>query len=230
MSMEIMNNYTNHSTDVAKKYDSAAKKEQANTTYSNVNDYSKNLQDKYSYMNTGTTSVSGIPTTVTVSSAYLKKCMNNPEEAKKLEENLSAIPDGVNYLKNYVRAHGLGSPVVTYVSYTVDDNGNVTMASGSTNDPDGRIAKENAEKAAKEKREEEKKAADKRAAKRIAEEKTEKKRVKEELAEKMAEKSSNDEVLISFTGNSVVSVTQSVASALSENPGVETVAGFDVKA
>lgn len=37
----------------------------------NVNDYSKYLQGKYSYMNTGTVSMQGIPTTVSVSSAFL---------------------------------------------------------------------------------------------------------------------------------------------------------------
>ena len=66
---------------------------QIKTGFSNVNDYSKYLQEKYSYMNTGKTSMSGIPTTVTVSSAFLKKCMNDPEKAKYLEENLEAIPD-----------------------------------------------------------------------------------------------------------------------------------------
>ncbi len=35
----------------------------------------------------------GIPTTVSVSSAFLQKCMNDPEKAKYLEENLAAIPD-----------------------------------------------------------------------------------------------------------------------------------------
>lgn len=31
----------------------------------------------------------GIPTTISVSSAFLKKCMNDPEKAKYLEENLA---------------------------------------------------------------------------------------------------------------------------------------------
>ena len=35
----------------------------------------------------------GVPTTVSVSSAFLQKCMNDPEKAKYLEENLAAIPD-----------------------------------------------------------------------------------------------------------------------------------------
>ena len=69
------------------------KTEQIKTGYSNVNDYSKYLQGKYHYMNTGTTSMQGVPTTVSVSSAFLQKCMNDPEKAKYLEENLAAIPD-----------------------------------------------------------------------------------------------------------------------------------------
>lgn len=37
------------------------KTEQIKTGYSNVNDYSKYLQGKYSYMNTGTISMQGVP-------------------------------------------------------------------------------------------------------------------------------------------------------------------------
>lgn len=44
--------------------------EQIKTGYSNVRDYSGYLQGKYSYMNRGTTSMEGIPTTVTVSDAF----------------------------------------------------------------------------------------------------------------------------------------------------------------
>ncbi len=58
-----------------------------------VNDYSKYLQGKYNYMNSGTTSMQGVPTTVSVSGAFLKKCMNDPEKAKYLEENLAALSD-----------------------------------------------------------------------------------------------------------------------------------------
>ena len=54
------------------------KTEQIKTGYSNVNDYSKYLQGKYHYMNTGTTSMQGVPTTVSVSSAFIQKCMNDP--------------------------------------------------------------------------------------------------------------------------------------------------------
>ncbi len=38
------------------------------------------LQGKYHYMNIGLTSMQGIPTTVSVSSAFLQKCMNDPKK------------------------------------------------------------------------------------------------------------------------------------------------------
>ena len=97
--MEITNNYSDYRkgyTNTAKEGNvitstvelktskaDVTKTEQIKTGYSNVNDYSKYLQGKYDYMNTGTTSMQGIPTTVSVSSAFLKKCMNDSEKAEK---------------------------------------------------------------------------------------------------------------------------------------------------
>ena len=46
-----------------------------------------------------------------------------------------------------------GSPTMTYCNISFDENGNITMMSGCTNDPDGKIAKENAEKKAEEAKE-----------------------------------------------------------------------------
>ncbi|MFR5401034.1 MAG: hypothetical protein ACLTH3_14010 [Lachnospira sp.] len=123
------------------------KTEQIKTGYSNVNDYSKYLQGKYHYMNIGLTSMQGIPTTVSVSSAFLQKCMNDPEKAKYLEENLAAIPDCTKDTINGC----LGT--VTNQSYMIDANGNIIETVSGTNDPDGKIAKENAERKAKENRE-----------------------------------------------------------------------------
>ena len=66
-------------------------------------------------MNTGTTSMQGVPTTVSVSSAFLQKCMNDPEKAKYLEENLAAIPDCAKSAVNGC----LGT--LTNLSYKVDE-------------------------------------------------------------------------------------------------------------
>ena len=54
---------------------------------------------------------------------------------------------------------------LTNLSYKVDENGNISVAISGTNDPDGKIAKENAERKAKENREKEEKIKEKRAAK-----------------------------------------------------------------
>lgn len=202
------------------------KTEQIKTGYSNVNDYSKYLQGKYSYMNTGKISMQGVPTTVSVSSAFLQKCMNDPEKAKYLEENLAAIPDCVKSLNNYVKM-APGSPVVTYAIYKIDENGNISIMSGSTNDPDGKIAKENAERKAQEKKAAEEKAAKKRAEKKAAEEKAAEERAEKRAAEEVRIESG--EYTISATGTDVKAVTQSVVSAALGTSAPMGVS-FDVKA
>lgn len=199
-------------------------KQAGSTKESNVNDYSKYLQGKYNYMNAGTTSMEGVPTTVSVSSAFLKKCMNDPEKAKYLEENLAAIPDGVKSLCNYVKM-APGSPVVTYVTYKIDDNGNITMMSGSTNDPDGKIAKENAERKAKEKKEQEEKAAKKREEKKAEEEKAAKWRAERKA---LMEGGEAGTFTVSTAGTDVKSVTQSLIAAVS-GTSTPTGASFDIK-
>lgn len=254
MSMEITRSYHNYAADnadTAKKANSTdsrngidevktstvelktstsgvTRTEQIKTGFSNVNDYSKYLQEKYHYMNTGKTSMFGIPTTVTVSGAFLKKCMNDPENAKYLEENLAAIPNCVKSLDAYTRMMP-GNPVCTYSNYIIDDNGNITCMSGCTNDPDGKIARENAERRAKEKRVAEEKAAERRAEKKAAEEKAAKKRAEKAQAEEQITKIGAKEISIYATGNSVKKVTKSIISAMSTNTGTG-VGGFDVKA
>ena len=167
-------------------------------------------------MNTGTTSMQGVPTTVSVSGVFLKKCMNDPEKAKYLEENLAAIPDSVKSLCNSVKM-APGSPVVTYATYKIDDNGNISMMSGSTNDPDGKIARENAERKAKEKK--------------AAERRKEKKAAEEKAAERRAERKERMEgtFTVSATGTDVKSVTQNIVAAVSGTSS-PTGGSFDIKA
>ena len=153
----------------------------------------------------------GVPTTVSVSGVFLKKCMNDPEKAKYLEENLAAIPDSVKSLCNSVKM-APGSPVVTYATYKIDDNGNISMMSGSTNDPDGKIARENAERKAKEK-----KAAERRKEKKAAERRAERK-------ERM-----EGTFTVSATGTDVKSVTQNIVAAVSGTSS-PTGGSFDIKA
>ena len=181
------------------------KTEQIKTGYSNVNDYSKYLQGKYHYMNIGLTSMQGIPTTVSVSSAFLQKCMNDPEKAKYLEENLAAIPDCTKDTINGC----LGT--VTNQSYMIDANGNIIETASCTNDP-------------KENREKEEKIKEKRAAKKAEEEKAAKKR-----AEKSAERKETGDYTLSVTGNDVKSMTQSLV-AESVSISAPDRSSFDIKA
>lgn len=194
------------------------RKEEIKTGFKNTNDYSKYLQEKYSYMNTATTSMEGVPVTVSVSGAFIKTCMNNPEKAAYLEENLAAIPNCIKRSVEYTKTMP-GNPVMTYCNVSFDENGNITMTSGCTNDPDGKIARENAQRKAEEKKAAEEKAAKKRAEKKEAEEK---------LAEKPAEKV--DRFELTFTGSSVESITQIVTERMmSGNTSVPVTSGFDMK-
>jgi len=102
-------------------------------------DYAKVLQKKYSYCNSSAR-INGVQTSVSVSSSFLEKCAKDPEKAAYLEENLAAIPDCISSLK----AKCLGT--ITNVSYQIDSNGEITAIMSGTNDPDGKIARENAEK------------------------------------------------------------------------------------
>ena len=202
MAMEITDNYSSYTTSTVKLKTSTpgvTRTEQIRTGYKNVNDYSQYLQGKYSYMNTGTTSMQGVPTTVSVSSAFLKKCMNDPEEAKYLEENLAALPD----CASYAVSHAQGT--LTSIEYRIDANGNITGILSGTNDPDGKIAKENAKRKAQEKKAAEEKAAKRRAEKKAEEEKAAERRAEKKEAEERRRETG--EYTISATDTDIKAVT-----------------------
>lgn len=139
------------------------KTEQIKTGYDSVRDYSSYLRSKYAYMNAGTVSMDGVPTTVSVSGAFLQKCGNDPEKAKYLEENLAALPDCAKLAVAGCQG------TLTSLSYQIDANGNITVISSGSSDPDGRIARENAARKAREQKAEEERAAKSREEKEIAE-------------------------------------------------------------
>ena len=193
--------------------------EEANKqTNRTTEDYTKQLNDKFNYINKPTT-IEGIPTTVSVSPAFIKKCANDPEKAKFLEENLKVIPDCVRSLKNYTKTMA-GSPVVTYTAYQIDENGNISMMSGCTNDPDGKIARENSQKKAKENKEKaeklEEKRAEKRAAKRAEEEKAEEKRRQNAVLESRGEIAAPQKSFsFTVTGSNVEEIAEKISSVAS---------------
>lgn len=203
------NNVTTSTVELKTSTAGVTKTAQIKTGYSNVNDYSKYLLGKYHYMNTGTNSMQGIPTTVLVSGEFLQKCMNDPEKAKYLEENLAAIPDCVKIAINGCQG------TLTNLSYQIDANGNISVAISGTNDPDGKIARENAERKAKETKEAEKKAEKRR---------SEQKAKDEKLAEQRAEKRKQEEKQYSLKIN--VKDVSDLTGKLAKLLGTSTYAGL----
>ncbi len=223
MSIEINSGVTSQVMDLKTSTPGVTRKEEVKTGFKNVDDYLKYLQEKYDYMNAGSTSMQGVPVNVNVSKAFLQKCKDNPEKAAYLEENLKVIPDCVKSLCSAVSAAS-GSPVVTYASYNIDENGNISCTSGSTNDPDGKIARENAKKKAEENR-----AAKEKVEKKRAEKKAEQERIEKRRVEKAEAKDKTDEFTISAVGTDVKSITSQLINSISSGTTNGTV-GFDVKA
>ena len=139
-----------------------------------------------------------------------------PGKAKYLEENLAALPDCAKSAVSSCRG------TLTNLSYSVDANGNISVAISGTSDPDGKIAKENAERWAKEKKAAEEKAAERR---------KEKKEEEEKAAERRAERKERMEgtFTVSATGTDVKSITQNIVAAVSGTSS-PTGGSFDIKA
>ena len=100
------------------------------------------LKQKYG-VNAANKTIEGIPASISVSPAFLQEALKNPEKMQWLEENLEAM----QHLNT-----GMFAGTLTSVSYSIDDKGEITMITSGTSDPDGRIARENAERRQEEKR------------------------------------------------------------------------------
>ena len=147
--------------------------------------------------------------------------MNDPEKATYLEENLAALPECA---KSAVAGC---QGTLTNLSYKIDGNGNISVAISGTSDPDGKIAKENAERKAKEKKAQEEKAAKRREEKKAEEEKAAERRAEKKAAEEA--RTETGEYTVSATGTDIKAVTQKVIAA-SLGTSVPTGASFDIKA
>ena len=126
---------------------------------------------------------------------------------------------------SYAVSHAQGT--LTSISYEIDANGNITGITSGTNDPDGKIARENAERKAKEKKAAEEKAAERRKEKKAEEEKAAERRAEKKAAEEA--KTETGEYTISATGTDIKSVTEKVIAAMS-GTSAPTGASFDIKA
>ena len=216
MSIGINGGVTSQIMELKTSTPGVARKEEVKTGFARLNDNSKYLQGKSDHMNTGTTNMHGVPTTVTVSSAFLKQCNYDPEKAAYLEENLAAIPQCIKDSASYI-GRAPGSPTMTYCNISVDDKGNISMTSGSTNDPDGKIARENAKRKAEE---------EKAAEKKLAERSVKKKAEEEKNQERLEKKTQNAHYDYSVTGSSIKDITSKMLEIMT-NSGTNT--GVDLK-
>lgn len=218
MSMEIGSGVTSQIMELKTSKPGVTRKEEIKTGFKSVDDYSRYLQEKYDYMNKGTVSMQGVPTTVTVSNAFLEKCKDDPQKAAWLEENLAAIP---NCAKMAVGAC-LGT--LTSLQYMCDENGNLSVAISGSSDPDGKIAKENAKRKAAEER-----AAKEKTERKRAEKKAERERIKKHRARMAEEDDTTEDFNISIVGTDIRSIT----AQLSEKAGfgaMNGIVGIDLKA
>ena len=218
MSMEIGSGVTSQIMELKTSKPGVTRKEEIKTGFKSVDDYSRYLQEKYDYMNKGTVSMQGGPTTVTVSNAFLEKCKDDPQKAAWLEENLAAIP---NCAKMAVGAC-LGT--LTSLQYMCDEKGNLSVAISGSSDPDGKIAKENAKRKAAEER-----AAKEKTERKRAEKKAEQERIKKHRARMAEEDDTTEDFNISIVGTDIRSIT----AQLSEKAGfgaMNGIVGIDLKA
>ena len=218
MPMDINSNYINYTSQTNyKNQTDKTKDNEEKQKHISAKDYEKSLFEKFEYLGKQT-SMEGVPVNVSVSPAYIRKCANDPEQAKYLEENLKDIPNSVKSLCDYVKC-ATGGAVVTFANISIDANGNITCQSGSTNDPDGKIAKENAERKAKEQK--------------AKKEKLEKKRAEEKEAEKRAEEKENGDnstFNITVKGTDIKTVTKQIMSNFSSiSVGTSKLTSVDVK-
>ena len=95
--------------------------------FENLQEYTKYLSDKYG-VNAGQRMISGVPTTINVSSAFIKEAFENPDKRKFLEENLEAMQS----LEVALRTQAIISPSseMTHAGFIVDESGNISMFSG----------------------------------------------------------------------------------------------------
>ena len=221
-----INSYNNYATETANTGKSTSKESAASESkqYGNASEYAKYLSGKYAYFGK-TASVYGVPTTVTVSKVYLQKCANDPEEAKVLERNLSSVPECTRQGEARLKA-APGSPVTIYRNVVIDENGHISSVSGCTNDPDGKIARENALKQAQKKKDREKRLAEKRAEKKDREEKLEELRAK-----RKAERESMQTREVTVIGNDMRDMTEKMIKAISNsnNSALSGTIGIDIE-
>lgn len=175
MAITEVNNVTY--TDYETKTQKGSNENKTEKTYRNAREYGNYLTEKYDCLTN-----KNYP--VTINSSLLQKAAGDEKTAQWLEYNLSIMPQAIAKEKAMIEARG--AKIVSY-NCTINGYDSMTTQVCTTTDPDGKIAKENTEKRAEERKKEEEKLKEKRA---------EKKEQEEKLAEQRAEKESQYQLRI----------------------------------
>ena len=133
--MEITNSYNAYEGAYAMQKNGATKKTEAKeqqatqtgyATKQSASDYNSYLQKTYDCVKNGN---------VSISSAYIGKCASDPEEAKKLQENLSLFKKIYNqgYKSAQKAAAANGGTLTDYSeTWSIDENGNISAVVHTT--------------------------------------------------------------------------------------------------
>lgn len=255
MAMEIINNYSSHAenyADTTKKSNSNAVTEgrinTATNSRDNVQQYYEQLCKKFSRINFNTsggiTSSSKNNIVLNLSNDCLKKMANDPDFAKKIENDIAGIPAAHEQMFAKAKSDGIE---IQGFSVRINADGSMQCScSGSTrtSGSNHNASVLNTEKRQMEKRQTEKRQTEKRQKKELEKEREErksleekaKKRAEKKAAERQAEKkevgdAGNEmgEYTISVTGMDIRAVTEKMIAAVS-GISVPTGASFDIKA
>lgn len=216
MSLQVYGNYTPETA-----YSGGISKEKSATNeakqYSSAADYAQALSQKYDCVKNGS---------VAISASYLSKCASDPEEASKLEENLSVFKDVYQHAYESAKqaAASCGGKLTHYsLTWNVNSNGDVSMMGTST------VVVENGNKKSwKELNEErmERLKVKKEEAAKLEEKRAEK---KEQEARLKGEKASPQTYKIKVSGNDVWKLADEMTKAISRSVASGTTA-LDIKA
>ena len=200
-----------------------------NATKQTASDYNSYLQKTYDCVKNGN---------VAISSAYLGKCASNPEEAKKLEENLALFKDIYDEgYKSAQRAAAANGGTLTDYSETwsIDDNGNISAVVHTTVESESLNKSKGSGQADWLKKLQEKKKEEELAEKKRAEKKQAKREQEERLAEIRAERKADSEALqsrkIKVVGKDAQDLQKKMIEAImhTDNSTVSETAGLDIK-
>ena len=231
MAMEITNDYSNYAanyTDTMKKSGSNTTREVKTSSKAKAQEYYEQLCKKFPQINInssrGVASGGRNNVVLNLSNDCLRKMANDPDFARKIENDIAGIPAAHEQM--FARAKSDGIEIHGFAVRINADGSMQCSCSGSTRTSGSKqsasiLNTEKRQKERLEKKREERKNLEEKAAKRRAERK--------EQMDKLTEDGEAESFTVSATGIDMKSVTQNLIAAVS-GTSVPTGVSFDIKA